>query len=143
MDKSYKNYLDLNEGKVSKFKYLYMMKESEPLHEDFMMIFASLFNPRIFVRGGGYFLEETFVQSRYDKMVGDGVDLQEVSYWLNMVDLTGLFGDAGYEYAAEIGAVIQDCWNAKLNNQFPDSGFAAQLLLWEDLDEVWVTVCKI
>ncbi|MFA0997256.1 hypothetical protein ACDH54_16210, partial [Pseudomonas syringae] len=62
--------------------------------------------------------------------------------WLNMVEITSLLGDIGYDEAAELSAVIRDCWNKKLDRQFPDSGFEARLVLEDDLDEVWVTLCK-
>lgn len=139
---SYTEYASLNDGKVSRFKYLYMVLDSENIHDDFKCILFGLFNPTIFFLNEGYFIEENFTQDRYDQTVAQGIAPLEIPGWLNMIEITSLLGDVGYDEAAELGALIRDCWNTKLNRQFPDSGFEARLVLEDDLDEVWVTLCK-
>lgn len=143
VDKSYANYLRLNNGQVSRLSYLNMSKECDQIHKDFMCAFVSLFSPEIINLNGGYFIEVAYTRARHEKMLEDGADSLEIPYWMNIIELTSLLGDVDFDYAVEIGTVMRDCWNARLNKKFPDSGFSAQLVLWEDLDEVWVTLCKL
>ena len=141
-DISYADYLSLNGGRVSKFKYLYRVKESRQLHDDFMRIFASLYDPTIFFLDGGYFVSENYTQARYDDAVAQTADVSEISYWLNMVEITNLFGDISYGEAIKVGRVVCSCWGVKLNMKFPGSGFEAKLVVDDALDEVWVTLCR-
>ncbi|MEE4151891.1 hypothetical protein [Pseudomonas viridiflava] len=142
LDIGYADYLSLNKGGVSKFKYLYRTKESRQLHRDFMSIFASLYDPTIFFQEGGYFVAENYSQVRYDEAAAQAENVQEISYWLNMVEITSLFGDISYDEAVKIGGVVCGCWSAKLNLKYPDSGFEARLISDDELDEVWVTLCS-
>ncbi|WP_122312930.1 hypothetical protein [Pseudomonas coronafaciens] len=139
---SYEDYLAVNKNGLSRFDYFYMIRVHEGLSDDFVMSFAALFNPTFFCREGEYFVEENYTDlKRKETLLGE-VGTLGVAFWVNMVELTSLLGDISYEDAAELGAVIRDCWNTKLNRQFPDSGFEARLILEDDLDEVWVTLCK-
>ncbi|NAS96643.1 hypothetical protein CU666_01760 [Pseudomonas syringae pv. actinidifoliorum] len=139
---SYKDYLLANKDGLSRFDYFYRVRTSLGLHDDVAMSVVALFNPTLFVHEGGYFVKENFTQDRYDQTVAQGIAPLEIPGWLNMVEITSLLGDIGYDEAAELGAVIRDCWNKKLDRQFPGSGFEARLVLEDDLDEVWVTLCK-
>ena len=139
---SYSDYLAVNEEGLSRFDYFYMVREKKGLCSDFIISFAALFNPTLFYKGGGYFVGENYTELKYHEFMQGGVDALDVSYWVNMVEITSLLGDISYEGAAEIGAVICKCWNDKLVQQFPESGSEAILLLEDDLDEVWVTLCR-
>ncbi|WP_241150748.1 hypothetical protein [Pseudomonas viridiflava] len=138
----YADYVVEGRTNTSKFCYLYMNLSRLDFPADFIESFAALFNPTIIVHEGGYFIEENFTYSKYEDSLERQVPLQKIPYWINMVEITSLLGDIGYDEAAELGAVIRDCWGAKLNRLFPDSGFEALLCLEDDLDEVWVTLCK-
>ncbi|MEE4680137.1 hypothetical protein V2K56_10840 [Pseudomonas alliivorans] len=139
---SYADYLAVNEEGLSRFDYFYMVREKKDLCGDFIISFAALFNPTLFYKGEGCFVKENYTELKYQEFVGSGLNVVDVPYWVNMVEITSLLGDIGYEDAAEIGAVICKCWNDKLSQQFPDSGSEAILLLEDDLDEVWVTLCR-
>ena len=139
----YAHVLAVNKDGISKFCYLYMNLSCLDFPADFIESFAALFNPTIMIHEGGYFIEENFTYAKYEDSLERQVPLQKIPYWINMVEITSLLGDIGYDEAAELGAVICDCWGAKLNRQFPDSGFEALLLLDDELDEVWVTLCSV
>ncbi|PCK90714.1 hypothetical protein PsyrCH409_17940 [Pseudomonas viridiflava] len=136
----YSDYLAVNEEGLSRFDYFYMVREKKDLCSDFIISFAALFNPTLFYKGGGYFVGENYTELKCQEFLRSG--FLDVSYWVNMVEITSLLGDISYEDAAEIGAVICKCWNDKLDQQFPASGSEAILLLEDDLDEVWVTLCR-
>lgn len=138
----YSDYLAVNDEGLSRFDYFYMVREKKDLCGDFIISFAALFNPTLFYKGGGYFVGENYTELKYQEFMQGGVDALDVSYWVNMVEITSLLGDISYEDAAGIGAVICKCWNDKLVQQFPESGSEAILLLEDDLDEVWVTLCR-
>ncbi|MCD5994973.1 hypothetical protein KDX38_15825 [Pseudomonas sp. CDFA 602] len=137
---SYSDYLSVNEEGLSRFDYFYMVREKKDLCSDFIISFAALLNPTLFYNGEGYFVGGNYTELKYQEFLRSGV--LDVSYWVNMVEITSLLGDISYEDAAELGAVICKCWNDKLVQQFPASGSEAVLLLEDDLDEVWVTLCR-
>ncbi|MEE4696567.1 hypothetical protein V2K91_15070 [Pseudomonas alliivorans] len=139
----YADYVVGDRASTSKFCYLYMSLSRLNFPADVIESFAAIFNPTIFIHEGGYFIEENFTYTNYEDSLERQVPIQKIPYWINMVEITSLLGDIGYDEAAELGAVIRDCWGAKLNRQFPDSGFEALLLLDDELDEVWVTLCSV
>jgi hypothetical protein len=140
---SYKKLSDESGGGLSMFDYFYMVRASGAVHEDFIMSFAAVFNPTIVKQRGGFFVKENFNSKRYEELLEGGVERSDIPYWLNMLELTDFLGDVSYDYAAELGAVVCECWSSKLEKKFPNSGFEARLVLEDELDEVWVTLCKV
>jgi hypothetical protein len=138
---SYKSFLGMSSIELSNFDYFYAVRQGLDVHEDFIASFVAIFNPVIIEVNDGLFVKENFTAKQYDDLLGGGVERSEIPYWLNMIELTDLLGEISYDSAAELGQVIRDCWAAKLEKTFPNSGFEARLLLEDDLDEVWVTIC--
>lgn len=140
--KSFKAYLVASRDGVSRFEYVYMLREDLGIHDDFLAGVVALFDPEIIEYECGLFIGENFTSRRYEKSLQNGTEPSEVSYWLNMVELTSFLGDVSYEYAVKVGEVVRCCWASKLEKTYPDSGFEARLLREEELGEVWVTLCK-
>lgn len=139
----YEDYLAFNpKGTLSKFGYVWLVIQGGEITHDFLMCFTGFFNPEIFQRDGEFFVRENFEESRYQEYLDRGESAVNSSYWLNLVEVTSFFEALSFEEARTLADAIASCWIAKLNRTFPNSGFTAKVLLEEEFDEVYVTLCK-
>lgn len=139
---SFEAYWVASRNEISRFDYVYMLRDELGIDDDCLAAVVALFDPGIIKYQSGLFVEENFTLRQYEESIENGTDPSKIPYWLNMVELTSFLGDVSYEYAVNVGEVVRCCWASKLEKTYPDSGFEARLLREEELGEVWVTLCK-
>lgn len=124
---------------VSGFDYLQIVYKANSLHADFIYWFAKLFWPDFKTIDGKVFLQELFDQEYYKELTeekGNNIDIQ---YWMNLIEITGLFDDLPVERAIEMSESIAKCWNSKLSMDGIVS-CRAIAIFDEETEEVYVTL---
>ncbi|MGL4316606.1 MAG: hypothetical protein ACRCTL_08330 [Pseudomonas sp.] len=129
------------ERNVSGFDYLQAVYKSQNLPADFALWFSKLLRPDFQLLGGMAFVIELFDDARYQELLGSGQRPDQAQYWLNLLEITGLFDNLSSDQAALLADNIAESWNAALTRQFGAESALARVVIDDDTDEIFVTVC--
>lgn len=125
---------------VSGFDYLHAVYKAQGLTPEFVVWFAKLFCPDFKNVDGMIFLSETFNRERYQELLSDGHSPAKAQFWMNLLEITGLFDDLTREHATLVAECLVAAWNAKLSREGrPDAGFA-RAIYDDETGEVFVTI---
>ena len=128
------------ERNVSGLDYLHAIYKSQDLPADFALWFSKLFKPDFKILGGMAFVAELFDEARYQELLGNGQRPDQAQYWLNLLEITGLFDNLTFEQASTLAERIAESWNLALTNQFGVQQALARVIVDGDTDEVFVTI---
>tara|TARA_B100001094_G_C18183692_1_gene802436 strand:- start:1183 stop:1644 length:462 start_codon:yes stop_codon:yes gene_type:complete len=128
------------EKKVSGLDYLQIVYKSEELDSDFILWFARLFYPKFKVVDGMVFISELFDSEHYKETLNNNCSKEKVQYWLNLLEITGLFDDLATQDAMNFAEYLTSLWNLKLHNEFPETQISARTIYDTETDEVFVTI---
>jgi hypothetical protein len=125
---------------VSGLDYVHVAYKYHGLIYDFLFHFGKMFLPDFKVVDGAIFVSELFRDEEYKKLLSDGKAPHEIQFWINLLEITGMFDDIDTDQAAELAKLIVDGWNAKLQREFGDVSVPARVLCDDELGEVFVTI---
>jgi hypothetical protein len=128
------------ERNVSGLDYLHTVYKSHDLPADFVLWLSKLFKPDFVLLGGMAFVAELFDEARYQELLGNGQRPDQAQYWLNLLEITGLFGNLTVDQASTLAERIAKGWNLVLSNQFGTEQALARAIVDGDTDEVFVTI---
>jgi len=127
--------------KVSKFDYLHAVYKSQNLHEDFIVCFCKLMWPDFKSVDGVIFVSELFNEEYYQELRASDKPITEIQFWVNLLEITGIFDEISTEQALLIAKIIVESWNVKLKSEY---GIAlARWLRDEETNEVFITLGEI
>lgn len=127
-------------GSVSGLDYVHTVYKAHGLVYDFVFHFAKLFFPDFRVVGGGVFVSELFSDEEYGDLLSKGKAIHEIQFWINLLEITGMFDDIDVDQAAELAKLIVDGWNVKLQREFGDVSVPARVMCDDETGEVFVTI---
>ncbi len=134
-------FISSNKGShVSGFDYLHIVYKSQELSGDFILWFARLFCPDFKIVDDAIFISELFNNERYRDLLRHGHSSSQAQFWLNLLEITGLFDHLSTEQALEIAEYLADSWNYKLSKEFGKNSTKARAIHDEDTVEVFVTI---
>jgi hypothetical protein len=128
------------ERNVSGLDYLHAVYKTQNLPADFVLWLSKLFKPDLKLLGGMAFVTELFDEARYQELLGNGQRPDQAQYWLNLLEITGLFDNLTVEQASTLAERIAESWNLALTNQFGVEQALARVIVDGDTDEVFVTI---
>ncbi|WP_174968248.1 hypothetical protein [Burkholderia lata] len=135
------SFLSVNQhGSFSGLDYVHVVYKDRGLVYDFLFHFGKLFLPDFKVVDGAIFVSELFRDEEYKRLLSDGKASHEIQFWINLLEITGMFDDIDTDQAAELAKLIVDGWNAKLQREFGDVSVPARVLCDDELGEVFVTI---
>ena len=126
--------------RVSGFDYLHTVYKSQEVATDFILWIARLFWPEFKTVDDMIFISELFDAERYQELLSDGYASTQAQFWMNLLEITGLFDDFSTEQAKVIAELLVDSWNSKLQKEFEISSKLARVLFDEETGEVFVTI---
>lgn len=133
-----------NSGKnISGIDYVRAVYATTPLHFDFLIHYAQLLSPTIKIVDGRAFIGELFDADRHLELVKTIQDTDQAQYWMNLLEITGLFDDLTTEQAIALAQTISECWNRKLFTEHGSSYGEARYIFDTDSDEVFVTIARL
>jgi len=125
---------------ISGYDYLHSAYKSQELAADFILWFTRLFCPVFKIVDGNVFISEMFDTVRYQELMRDGHSSTQAQFWLNLLEITGLFDELSTEQAKELAESLADSWNSKLNKEFGVGSTLARTICDEETGEVFVTI---
>jgi len=124
---------------VSGFDYLHAIYKAQELPSDFIVWVSRLFCPEFKTVDGMVFISEMFDSEKYNELLRDGRSSSEIQFWINLLEITGMFDGISSEQAMIVAESIADSWNFKLYKEFGDAFVQARAIL-DDTGEVFVTI---
>ncbi|WP_434678345.1 DUF4926 domain-containing protein [Pseudomonas sp. R1-18] len=136
---TYESVLEFNKPRTpSQLSYIHAAKDVGNLNDELCVYFTRIFNPIFLVIDGNIFVEVCLDQQRLEEETARGLRYDDLPYWQNLLEVTELCDDMEWDEVCELAHVISDCWNAKLKRLHPESGFASEVFIDDELDEVFV-----
>jgi len=138
---NFKSFVLANNGRsISCFDYLHAVYKSHRLTADFIFCFAKLFWPDFKVIDGLIFISELFDEGRYRDLLNENRNSTEVQFWMNLLEITGLFDELTPDEAISFAEIISASWNSKLKYEFGTISVPARVIHDDDTGEVFVTI---
>lgn len=141
---SLKEFFSANSSKqVSEIDYLHAISYLQKIPADFIVCFAKFFWPNFEIKDEQIYISELFDINRYEILLKEKNSLKEIQFWMNLVEITGLFNNLTSEQALEFGEYLIANWNLKLISEFKVQPGLAQVIYDEETHEVFVTIGSI
>ncbi len=138
---SYEEFLIANlPNHVKGFDYVRSIYKALKIPADFIFWFSRLFCPNLIQIGASFFVEDLFDEAIYKSLQTAGHNDASIQYWMNLLEITGLFDELSEQQTLEVAKNIAASWNKKLE----DSGclLTAQAHAFHDkgTGEIFVTI---
>lgn len=137
----FKSFVSANaERHVSSLDYLHTVYKAHELSVDFILYFTKLFWPDFKVVDGLVYLSDLFESKRYQNLLADGKKSIEAQFWLNLIEITGLFDGLSTDDAIFIAESLAASWNSKMTSEFGTLLTPARAIHDGGTGEVFVTI---
>jgi hypothetical protein len=135
-------FIAANPGKkLYSVDYLHAAFKLLQLPSDVALSFAKFFVPKFTVVDALIFLDEVFDLTKYQSYLSDGRTKEEAQFWLNLLEITGIFNDnLSEEEAVRLASSVVYIWNLKIAHEFSGSTSKARVIHDRAEGEVFVTI---
>lgn len=138
----YEGFASLNkESEVTELDYLRIIFDLADVHPDFIVSITRLLYPELKIIQGCAFPANVFSQNKFDRMLSEGRSIEDIQYWINLIEITGLFPSLSDEQAVEIANSIVTCWNYRLASYEQEVGMA-RVITDSEMGEIFVSISK-
>jgi hypothetical protein len=124
---------------VSGIDYVRAIYKTHQIDADFLVWFARLFWPVFKVVDGRIYVDNLFDENRYQKLLSNGITPKCAQYWMNLLEITGLFDDIKDSQALELAEIIVNAWNSKML-ACNVVGASARVINDSNTKEIFVTI---
>lgn len=124
------------------YDYLSLMSKSLPVPGDFIVWMSRLFCPDFAIHDGRIFLAEIFSEIRYDEFREQGHSAGEAQFWVNLIELTGIFESISKKQACQLADCLVDGWNLMIEGKFPAFVGRAKAHVDDSTGEVFVSIAE-
>jgi hypothetical protein len=125
---------------ISGFDYLRAIYKAGDLPSDFLFWMTELICPTFIEVDGLAFVSTQFSQNEYQKLLLDGKTPREAQFWINLLEISGLFDELTIEDSVRLARSLCDSWNLKLQSKFPKANELARVIHDHTTNEVFVVV---
>jgi hypothetical protein len=129
-----------SDSHVSGLDYVHAIYHTQKLPADFSVCMAKLYWPEFRVVDDVVYVAENFDAEHYRALVSDHASPAKKQFWMNLIEVTGLFANLSFNEACIVANALVGSWNAKLSAEFGPAHAKARMVLDEDIDEVFVTL---
>lgn len=126
--------------KVGQLDYVGYIYKSRALPGDFLIAMSTLFKPKFCERDGHLFVSDLFDEERLSDFLRKGLTVTVAQYWMNLLEISGLFDGLTTEQATKLANDIKDCWNLEIERHFANLSGRASVVYEEELREVFVSI---
>lgn len=138
-DNSYEAFEKINFPKiVTEIDYVQTIYKAIDIPIDFLLQFAKIFWPSFLLIDGKVFLKNLYESEKYDALLS--TDSNAAQYWINLLEITGLFEDLSFDQAHGLAEIIAACWNSKIKVEFGSGVGYARSIANLSTREVFVSI---
>jgi hypothetical protein len=107
---------------------------------DFMVWFARFLWPEFRMVDGRVFVVTLFDSRQYHAILNSGETNEGAQYWMNLLEITGVFAQLSHPQARELAEIVAATWNAKLLADLGEVRTRARVVDDWGTGEVFVTI---
>ncbi len=133
---SFSSFMAANNHKVSGFDYLCIVAKNHAIHADFLSWMGRLFYPEFKLLNNAIYVAALFDEARFQELS----DNEHAQFWMNLLEITGMFEALSYNEAIEFAKSLVCSWNAKITQNFGATHATAYVLSDGDCQEVFVAL---
>ena len=138
---SYQKFLDENkEYDTSMADYIHLVLMLKKIHIDLIKCFFELMYPNFKLINDRLFLANFFESKMFDDYINQNLPFNEIQFWQNLIEITGLFEELEIEDALKIADILVETWNLKIQKEFGFDHGKARSFYDEELGEVFITI---
>lgn len=135
------NFKNCNPDKdFNAFDYIHAIFKLAKLPNDLVCCLFKLLLPNFLLIDNEVFIEETYSEKYHQELLHEG---KEAGYWVNLLELTGIFEDIDTEMALDIAQQLEESWNHRLNEKGLLKHGQAKVIHDIETDEVFLTIIRI
>ena len=137
----YSSFVDANKGHaVTGIDYVRAIYVNHELASDFIVWFARFLWPSFNILNDKVFVTELFDPEMFERHLSLSKNLEEAQFWMNLLEITGVFDELPSEQAWEVALIVSESWNAKIVKEFGVEYAVARHFYDEETGEVFVTI---
>jgi hypothetical protein len=138
---NYSAFVSANAGqRVSGIDYIRAIYKTHQISDDFFVWMSRLIWPEIKVIDGHVFVSQLFDSDRFQSLRDSGKSMESIQYWMNLLEITGLFSEMSIQQAHEIAETIASAWNARIHASIGASHPIARVVTDSNGAEIFVTI---
>lgn len=140
-ESSYEKFKTANSPKsLTGIDYVRFIYKAFDLPVDFILYFSRLWWPNFLVIDNRIFLSDLFDSERHASLLLSEQDAASAQFWMNLLEITGLFDDLEEVQALEVAENLVSCWNKKINSEHSEITDRARVILDNSTGEVFVSI---
>ena len=125
---------------VTGIDYVRAIYVNHELASDFIVCFARFLWPSFNILNDKVFVAELFDPEMFERHLSLSKNLEEAQFWMNLLEITGVFDELPTEQAMEVALIISESWNSKIFKEFGAEYAVARRIYDEEYGEVFVTI---
>jgi len=125
---------------VNVFDYIHAVFSNENIAADLVLAIDSIFRPNFKVVNGVLFVEELYSPEKHEFLESANKSNSEISYWVNLIDLTSVFEGVDFKLVLSIAEKIKASWNTELSRSYFGCNVQAALIEEVELGEIYLTL---
>ncbi|WP_369742319.1 hypothetical protein AB8S08_07100 [Pseudidiomarina sp. PP-1MA] len=125
---------------VNVFDYIHALFSNENVAPDLVLAIDSIFRPKFKEVHGVLFVEELYSSDKHESLEKANKSNGEISYWVNLIDLTSVFEGVDFQVVLSIAEKIKTSWNKELNRDYCGYNAQACLIKEEESREIYLTL---
>jgi len=138
---NFESFRDANLGRhVSGFDYVHTIYKAQTLSDDFVLWFARLMWPDFKKVDDNIYVVELFDAARYQQLLNNGRSKNQAQFWMNLLEITGLFDELSNESALAFAMKMAESWTAKIRTDFGPHEMGARVINDDETGEIFVVI---
>ena len=138
---SYERFEHMNSPKrVSEIDYVQSLYKSMKIPDDLVLRFFRIAWPNFVLLDNRVFVADIFDRQRYEELRNSGHSESSAQFWMNLLEITGVFDEMQSQQAIEIAQILSSSWNGKLDKEYDESAGRARVIHDEATGETFVAI---
>ncbi|USX11871.1 hypothetical protein NHH88_19440 [Oxalobacteraceae bacterium OTU3CAMAD1] len=137
----FSEFCNANPGRnVGGYDYVHAVHKTANLSGDFLIWFGKLMWPQLVEMNGLIYISDLYSNERYENFISGGRSKKQAQFWMNLLEISGIFDDLPDEQMKLLAKNIAECWSAKIRQDFGENHEGARVIVDEENGEVFVVV---
>lgn len=125
---------------VNVFDYIQALFTLKKISADLISAVESIFRPKLIKIERALFIEELYSKDKHQDLTVHYAKADEVTYWMNLIELTTVFDGVDYESVLLIAKALKANWVSVLANDYRDYDAEVLLIEEKELREIYLTI---
>ena len=137
---NYKEWLTVNSSRFSQYDYIHGQITQYDVPADIVTVVSKIVWPEFLILGECIFIKDIFNNDKYQSLVNASYSVRDIEYWMNLVNISGMFGEGNESEAAEFCVILKSTWKIKFMLEHPS--LVADVEIVDDDGDGFIYLCR-